>query len=525
MAKPVTGLITFGSSPGPDNTGNLDTNYSLLAAAQNDLNTYGNFLQDTSGAANALVVATGVSLTASLAPGLRVEVKVANTNTGATTLAVNALAAQAVLNPDQSQLGPGQLLAGGLYTLEYDGANFQLQGQVFGNSLPANTVMGDGPPILWGFQLGTALAPSTLTGPVIHVAKYFTGSGGGNYEGGAAWFSTYHEGGTQPSVGLTGYVELDGGAAPCVGVHGRADNHSVAGGAMWAGWMTATDLNNAAVAAINSIESDITIGATRAHANISPAATDANGHIIVNQSGALGAFHGTRALGIYSSNLGTETSWFTGLQIGGTNQNAIVAGNANEAIQLNGGTAAANAYAGIRTAGFLTIGADFGGKLTGNVTSRGINTTYTFQSDVTNEGSGYSTSLSTQAAAFVLANLRHFEANQGVIGAGSTVTNQVGFYIAASLNGATNNYGLYGNLAAAANTFNIYCGGTAPIFAAGSLGIFGAGPPGAQPNGYGTPTGAAVQGSFAAGSITLPNLAAGVAQLILDLKKYGFLGA
>lgn len=42
--------------------------------------------------------------------------------------------------------------------------------------------------------------------------------------------------------------------------------------------------------------------------------------------------------------------------------------------------------------------------------------------------------------------------------------------------------------------------------------------------GYGTPTGGVNQGSFAAGSITLPNLAAGVAQLILDLKTHGLLG-
>lgn len=46
----------------------------------------------------------------------------------------------------------------------------------------------------------------------------------------------------------------------------------------------------------------------------------------------------------------------------------------------------------------------------------------------------------------------------------------------------------------------------------------------AQPTGYGTPTGGAHQASFAAGSITLPNLAAAVAQLIIELKSYGLLG-
>lgn len=59
---------------------------------------------------------------------------------------------------------------------------------------------------------------------------------------------------------------------------------------------------------------------------------------------------------------------------------------------------------------------------------------------------------------------------------------------------------------------------------ASSLGINGATPP-AQPTGYGTPTGGAHQASFAAGAISLPNLAAAVAQLIVELKAYGLLGA
>lgn len=43
--------------------------------------------------------------------------------------------------------------------------------------------------------------------------------------------------------------------------------------------------------------------------------------------------------------------------------------------------------------------------------------------------------------------------------------------------------------------------------------------------GYGTPTGGSHQASFAAGAITLANLAAGVAQLIVDLKTQGLLSA
>jgi hypothetical protein len=45
------------------------------------------------------------------------------------------------------------------------------------------------------------------------------------------------------------------------------------------------------------------------------------------------------------------------------------------------------------------------------------------------------------------------------------------------------------------------------------------------PTGYGTPTGNVNQGSFNATSITLPNLAAEVAQLVIDLKTAGVIAA
>ncbi len=47
---------------------------------------------------------------------------------------------------------------------------------------------------------------------------------------------------------------------------------------------------------------------------------------------------------------------------------------------------------------------------------------------------------------------------------------------------------------------------------------------GPRVGGYGTPTGGSHQASFAAGSITLGNLAAAVAQLIIDLQTHGLLG-
>lgn len=59
----------------------------------------------------------------------------------------------------------------------------------------------------------------------------------------------------------------------------------------------------------------------------------------------------------------------------------------------------------------------------------------------------------------------------------------------------------------------------------GKLGFFAAASGGAKAVGYGTPTGNAYQASFSAAAITLPNLAAAVAQIILDLKSYTLIGA
>jgi hypothetical protein len=76
---------------------------------------------------------------------------------------------------------------------------------------------------------------------------------------------------------------------------------------------------------------------------------------------------------------------------------------------------------------------------------------------------------------------------------------------------------------------SLWVGGTAGNFinianATGALKINSTQVVGPRITGYGTPTGGVNQGSFAAGSITLANLAAGFAQLILDLKTHGLLG-
>jgi hypothetical protein len=110
--------------------------------------------------------------------------------------------------------------------------------------------------------------------------------------------------------------------------------------------------------------------------------------------------------------------------------------------------------------------------LTGGTTSYGIAQSGTVQSDVTSVLYSYFSQINTAAASFTLGYYIHYMADNAVsLGAGSVVTNQVGFFAQSSLTSATNNYGFYGNIASGTNRWNLYMNGTANNYMAGRLGI------------------------------------------------------
>lgn len=90
-------------------------------------------------------------------------------------------------------------------------------------------------------------------------------------------------------------------------------------------------------------------------------------------------------------------------------------------------------------------------------------------SDVTTRASLFRTVLNTQAAAFTLATVHHYEAAQNAsLGAGSAITTQSGFTADSTLTGATNNFGFRGRIAAATGRWNLYMDGTAANYIAGA---------------------------------------------------------
>jgi hypothetical protein len=78
----------------------------------------------------------------------------------------------------------------------------------------------------------------------------------------------------------------------------------------------------------------------------------------------------------------------------------------------------------------------------------------------------------TEAAAFTLGALLHYRARPAAtFGAGSSVTNQYGFWADGALTGATNNFGFYSNIASGTGRWNFYANGTADNYFAGNVGV------------------------------------------------------
>lgn len=107
--------------------------------------------------------------------------------------------------------------------------------------------------------------------------------------------------------------------------------------------------------------------------------------------------------------------------------------------------------------------------ITGATTSYGISQNGAVQSDVTSQAIGIGNTLSTQATSFTLTTYFHFFTLQSTLGAGSSITNQYGYYAGASMTGASNNYAFWGGITSGTNNWNLYMSGNAKNYLNGSL--------------------------------------------------------
>ena len=175
---PSTGIVithTFATQSGNIPLSTLDTNFAQLTGVVNNLNSFSNYFVDT-GIANSLSVAIPSSLTGTLAAGLTLQVLVANTNTGVTTITLTGGIASAgvpIKTQTLAALVAGQLVAGGLVTLVYDGTQFQLQG-----TPPAVITAASGVALV--VNAASAQPASTFTGNQSNIVQVFNTTGGSN---------------------------------------------------------------------------------------------------------------------------------------------------------------------------------------------------------------------------------------------------------------------------------------------------------------------------------------------------------
>jgi hypothetical protein len=125
----ATGIVNFSQIPTFPTAGSSDNstkgaNTQFVQNAINSASTY--YVQDT-GTVNAIVGSTVPALSA-LAAGNLIKILIANTNTSATVTAnINSLGAKTILNPDGSAPQIGQIKAGSIVTVVYDGTRLQIQ--------------------------------------------------------------------------------------------------------------------------------------------------------------------------------------------------------------------------------------------------------------------------------------------------------------------------------------------------------------------------------------------------------------
>lgn len=143
MTKPISSVPnTFATATSTIPLSQLDSNFTQITNALNDLNNYSNYIADT-GTANAIVCnfPSGITTT-TIATGCEISFKAANANTGSTTLLVQVnsntiLSATTIKADDGSNLTGGEFRVGGIYTVTYNGTNWILSGSGGGGGAEA----------------------------------------------------------------------------------------------------------------------------------------------------------------------------------------------------------------------------------------------------------------------------------------------------------------------------------------------------------------------------------------------------
>jgi hypothetical protein len=193
---------------------------------------YKGFVTDT-GSVNVYAVTLDPAITAYTA-GLQISFKVANTNTGTSTLNVNGLGAKAITKYDLSYLTAGDIVVGQIVTVMYDGSAFQLL------SLKQ-----------MGFYKQIFTSSGTFTAPYPGTYKVTVTGGGGS--GGNYGIETNGEGGggggggggtaikwVNLSLNQAVTVTVGSGGAACASTYNATSNGNAGGTSSFGSYCSAT---------------------------------------------------------------------------------------------------------------------------------------------------------------------------------------------------------------------------------------------------------------------------------------------
>jgi len=202
------------------------------------------------------------------------------------------------------------------------------------------------------------------------------------------------------------------------------------------------------------------IGGTVAAA-ITGTTITANTGLVGPHNGTVGAT--TPATGAFTTVDGTTITasvTFNGPHngtVGATTRNtgAFTTLTANSTSTFTGGHGK-NAFGAVDAAGLLALN----GNATGATTLYSMYLNQAVQTDVTVVFDSIRCAPSL-AAATATGTVRGFNVQGATLGAGASITNQVGFNAGSTITTGTNNYGFFGNLAAATGSWNYYAAGTA----------------------------------------------------------------
>jgi hypothetical protein len=133
-------------------------------------------------------------------------------------------------------------------------------------------------------------------------------------------------------------------------------------------------------------------------------------------------------------------------------------------------TVTVNGYMGVGGAASSNVGLFVRNSSLTTTAQSGVTSSITGTSSAVSIIRGFASAPSTEAASFTAASVAGFWALNASKGAGSTITDLHGIYIADQTQG-TNNYGITSLVTSGTNKWNIYASGTAANYFAGNVGI------------------------------------------------------